>query len=60
MSFRKLHDFNLAMLAKQGWRIITNPTCLMAQILKARYFRSSSFLEAELSDNPSFIWRSIW
>ena len=60
MSFRKLSDFNLALLAKQGWRILTNPTCLMVRILKARYFKNSEFLSSDLGDNPSYIWRSIW
>ena len=60
MSFLKLSDFNLALLAKQGWRILTNPTCLMVRILKARYFKNSEFFSSDLGDNPSYIWRSIW
>ena len=38
MGFRNLQAFNLAMLAKQGWRLISNPNSLMAQIYKARYY----------------------
>ncbi|XP_030494627.2 uncharacterized protein LOC115710402 [Cannabis sativa] len=33
---------------------------LVARIYKARYFPHGSFLNAELGENPSFIWRSIW
>lgn len=60
MGFRKLHDFNMAMVAKQGWQILKFLTCLMAHVLKARYFRVGSFLEAKVGENPSFIWRSVW
>ena len=33
MGFRDLHSFNLAMLAKQVWRLIDEPNSLCAQIL---------------------------
>ncbi|PNX92881.1 ribonuclease H [Trifolium pratense] len=36
MGFRDLRAFNEALLAKQGWRLITNPNSLVAQILKAK------------------------
>ena len=38
IGFRNLQAFNLAMLAKQGWRLISNPNSLVAQIYKARYY----------------------
>ena len=38
MGFRNLQAFNLAMLAKQGWRLISNPNSLVAQIYRARYY----------------------
>ncbi|XP_058222864.1 uncharacterized mitochondrial protein AtMg00310-like [Rhododendron vialii] len=59
LGFRDLTSYNLALLAKQGWRIIMSPGCLLAQILKSRYFKDSLFMEAELGSNPSWVWRSI-
>ncbi|KAL8112547.1 hypothetical protein AgCh_020026 [Apium graveolens] len=59
LGFRNFRDFNLAMLGKQCWRLIINPTNLVARIYKARYFKDSSLLEARLGNNPSFIWRSL-
>lgn len=35
LGFRNLHLFNLAMLAKQAWRVIQNPSSLISQIYKA-------------------------
>ncbi|KEH17434.1 hypothetical protein MTR_0015s0120 [Medicago truncatula] len=40
--------FNLAMLGKQGWRIMTNPESLIARIYKARYYPRCNFFEATL------------
>ncbi|KAH9717156.1 putative reverse transcriptase/RNA-dependent DNA polymerase [Citrus sinensis] len=31
----------------------------MARVLKAKYFKNSSFMDAKLGSNPSFVWRSI-
>lgn len=32
----------------------------MSRVFKARCFPNSSFLEAGLRSNPSYLWRSIW
>ncbi|GAA0144406.1 hypothetical protein LIER_04863 [Lithospermum erythrorhizon] len=50
---------NLALLAKQGWRMVTRQTSLLFKILKGRYFRNGSFLNAKMGSNPSFGWRSL-
>ena len=60
LGFRKLHDFNLALLGKQGWKFVTNPSSLVSQIYQARYYPNSSFFKANLGSNPSYAWRSIW
>jgi hypothetical protein len=36
MGFRHLHGFNLAMLGKQGWNLLTNQDTIVARIFKAR------------------------
>ncbi|XP_024195736.1 uncharacterized mitochondrial protein AtMg00310-like [Rosa chinensis] len=59
LGFRDLHAFNQAMLAKQGWRVLQNPTSLVARLYKARYFPTCSFLDAPDHSSPSFSWRSI-
>ena len=59
MGFRDLHSFNLAMLAKQIWRLVTNPDSLCAQILKAKYYPNGSILQAGPKNGSSFTWQSI-
>ena len=59
MGFRDLKAFNLALLAKQGWRIHQSPNSLIHRVLKAKYFMNSSFMDAQVGKNPSYIWRSI-
>ncbi|XP_028062862.1 uncharacterized protein LOC114266180 [Camellia sinensis] len=60
MGFRSLKAFNKALLAKQGWRLISAPDSLLARILKAKYYPHTSFLQAGVGSNPSFTWRSIF
>jgi hypothetical protein len=44
LGFRDLHLFNLAMLARQAWRLLTNPDSLCGKVLKAKYFPRTSIL----------------
>ena len=60
LGFRNLQAFNLALLAKQAQRILTNPHSLAARILKAKYFPYCDVLNASLGSNPSYTWRSIY
>lgn len=59
LGVRDLKNFNLSMLAKQGWRLLNESNPLVSAILKAKYYPKSNFLEAEVGNNPSYVWRSI-
>ena len=59
LGFGDLKAFNLALLAKQGWRLQTNTSSLVYRVLKAKYFLDSNFLGAELESCISYVWRSI-
>lgn len=56
---RSLCNFNVAMLAKQGWRILNESNPLVTAIMKAKYFPSTDFQNAQLGTSPSYVWRSI-
>ncbi|XP_019191707.1 PREDICTED: uncharacterized protein LOC109186235 [Ipomoea nil] len=59
LGFKRLHEFNLALLAKQGWRIVIHLDSLVSRLLKAKYFPNCGFMEAKIGGIPSYIWRSI-
>ncbi|XP_013623363.1 PREDICTED: uncharacterized protein LOC106329276 isoform X2 [Brassica oleracea var. oleracea] len=59
LGIRDMEIFNLPLLAKQGWRIIKNPSSLLARVMKAKYFRHVDFLQAPTYKSTSYGWRSI-
>jgi ribonuclease HI len=59
MGFRDIHSFNKALLAKQGWRLMQESSSLAGRILKAKYYKSCSFLEAKKESRSLFAWQSI-
>jgi hypothetical protein len=59
MGFRDMHAFNIALLGKQGWRLITSPNSLYAQVLKSRYYPNSEFMEATVPRAASCTWRAV-
>ncbi|XP_074271202.1 putative mitochondrial protein AtMg00310 [Silene latifolia] len=60
MGFRDMRIFNQALLAKQVWRLLVRPESLVCRILKAKYFKHGSILDARRGFDPSFTWRSLW
>ncbi|CAM8877488.1 unnamed protein product [Rhodiola kirilowii] len=59
LGFKDLKCINLAFLAKQAWRIYTQPDLLISQIYKAKYCHGSDMLFCSARYKPSFCWRSI-
>ncbi|XP_074323973.1 putative mitochondrial protein AtMg00310 [Apium graveolens] len=59
LGFKDLKQFSVAMLAKQGWRLLTEEHSLVSVLMKAKYFPTANFLNAKLGNNPSYMWRSI-
>ncbi|CAA7018986.1 unnamed protein product [Microthlaspi erraticum] len=46
-------------LAGISWRILNNPTCLLARILKGKYCRTENFLTVHVTSSTSHGWRGI-
>ena len=60
LGFRDLRLFNLSLLGKLGWNLLTKPHTLVARVFKENYFPSRDYLSSNLGSNPSFFWKSIW
>ncbi|KAK4397691.1 hypothetical protein Sango_1244600 [Sesamum angolense] len=59
LGFWKMGAFNLAILAKQLWRIVSNTDIVLSRLLKHKYFPTSDVLTATPSQGYSFTWKSI-
>ena len=59
MGFRDIATFNLAMLGKQGWRLMMKPQSLFARVLKGKYYPHCDFMQANKGKHSSHTWRAI-
>ncbi|KAL9670549.1 hypothetical protein QQ045_008102 [Rhodiola kirilowii] len=59
LGFKDLKCLNLSFLAKQAWRIYTQPDLLVSRIYKAKYCHNSDMLFCNVGYRPSYCWRSI-
>ncbi|XP_028084227.1 uncharacterized protein LOC114285386 [Camellia sinensis] len=58
MGFRDFNSFNLALLARQGWRLLKYPNSFCARLLKEIYFPNTSFLHAARGRRA--LWDDKW
>lgn len=59
LGLRDIQLFNQALLAKQAWRILANPECLLARVLLGKYCHNKSFMDVQSPSSCSHGWRSI-
>ena len=59
IGFRMIHEFYLALLAKQLWRLVQYPDSLVARVLRGRYYWMCSSLRTISVSSPSYMWSSI-
>ncbi|XP_074293887.1 uncharacterized protein LOC141621071 [Silene latifolia] len=59
MGFRDFYLFNMALIGKQVWRLLTEPNGLWAQTMRAKYYPAGDVMSATLGYNPSYTWRGI-
>ncbi|KAA3481012.1 RNA-directed DNA polymerase [Gossypium australe] len=43
-----------------GWKIMMQPNCFFARVIKGKYYLNSEFLKASLGSHPCYTWWSIW
>jgi hypothetical protein len=56
LGFRDIEIFNMALLARQTWRLLQDLTSLSARVLKAAYYPDGEFPNADLGMSLSRIW----
>ena len=49
----------VTMLAKQAWRLLSEPDFLCAKVLRARYYPNGRLLNAQLKNGSSYTWQSV-
>lgn len=59
MGFQNAYGFNITLLEKQGWNLLSNRDTMGAKLFRAKFYPGREFLEAKVGQNPSFSWRSV-
>lgn len=59
IEFRTIFELNLALLAKQFWRLVQFPDSLLASVLCRKYYRLSLPLRTVANDSPSYVWKIL-
>ncbi|XP_070662391.1 uncharacterized protein [Malus domestica] len=60
LGFRDIQCFNLAFLAKIGWRLAQKPMSLLATVLRDKYYPGGSFMAASKGKCSSWGWKGIF
>ncbi|KAK6139898.1 hypothetical protein DH2020_026343 [Rehmannia glutinosa] len=58
LGFKDLQDFNLALIAKQLWRVLSEPNLLMSKVIKGRYFPNGDLMSVQPHSYDSWLWRN--
>lgn len=59
LGIRDIQLFNIALLAKQAWRLVSTPDCLLSRILLGKYWQNRSFLDLPPTPSSSHGWISV-
>lgn len=59
LGFRISEINNLAMMARSFWRLVENPTSLLAQVLKAKYYAKGEILNSICPPTASWVWKCL-
>lgn len=59
LGFQDFQTYNVALLAKIGWRLLQNPNCLLGRVLMGKYCPENDILLAKETSTMSHGWRSI-
>jgi hypothetical protein len=56
IGYKDLQVFNLAMPAKQAWRMLNDPSSLCARVPRVKYFPNTDILNAKEKGGMLYTW----
>ncbi|KAK8676431.1 hypothetical protein V6N13_142005 [Hibiscus sabdariffa] len=59
MGFKDLHLFNIALVVKQLWRLLSAPNSLLYRVLRAKYFPDGDLLHSSAPARASYAWKGF-
>ncbi|KAL4320129.1 hypothetical protein GQ457_18G008360 [Hibiscus cannabinus] len=59
IGFKDLHLFNIALLGKQLWRLLSTSDSLLCRTLRAKYFPDGDLFSASAPARSSFAWKGL-
>ncbi|KAL5569589.1 hypothetical protein UlMin_026164 [Ulmus minor] len=59
LGFRRMKDFNEAILTNWGWKILTGASSLCLSVLRARYLHHSGLFDTQAKAGDSRFWKAI-
>jgi ribonuclease HI len=59
LGFRHMHDFNLSLISKLGWKLLSNFDCLWVNQLQKKYIKYGNFISSPNVSSSSWIWKGI-
>jgi hypothetical protein len=59
LGFRRMHDFNLSLISKLGWKLLSNSDCLWVNQLQKKYIKYGNFISSPNVSSSSWIWKGI-
>jgi hypothetical protein len=54
-----MEDFNLALISKLSWKLLSHSKSLWVTQLQGKYISSGSFLSPSPHFSPSWLWKGI-
>ena len=60
IGFKSFKAFNMAMVGKQAWKLVSNPDYLIMWLLKAKYFPWGNYYGAAIVHNSIYVLHNIY
>jgi hypothetical protein len=59
LGFKRMHEFNLSLVANLGWKLLNTSDCLWVKQLQTKYIKYGDFLSSPLPTTASWLWKGI-